>query len=128
MTEVGTDANGSPTMELPKAETKTPEPTPEQLFDAIAQSHMMRAFERLTAVDVKAGDTLIFKFTRQLPHNMKINLVKNFDAVLAKNKLRGFFIPADVDFQGVLATSQMVGGSVLTMATKPKDAEEANGN
>lgn len=69
----------------------------------VAAEYFIKSFAKLSATSAEAGDTLIFQFSKSLPHEKRMTLMKNFDTVLKSKKFHGFYIPEDVDFVGVIA-------------------------
>jgi hypothetical protein len=72
----------------------------------MAESHMLEAFERISAIKCEKGDKLIFRFSNQVSLQKRQNLVRNFDHVLRQHGLTAFFIPADIELVGVLTPNR----------------------
>lgn len=112
------------TEEAPSKELK--EPTPQEIADLLATSHLLRAFEKISKLECEEGDILIFRFNAKVPDRAKQNLARNFDNVLRQFKLRGFFIPPDLEFEGAISARPKE-SNIGEVKTIPLKAEATNG-
>lgn len=76
--------------------------TEQDILRKIAEGHLLEAFTNITVWKCAPGDQLIIRLGEKVPMKAKMNLMRNFDSVLRKQGMRGFFIPHDVEIVGVL--------------------------
>lgn len=80
----------------------TEETAQTEVEEMLAKGYVPAVVDKLTVIKADPGDFLVFQMKAKLSHEAMRNLTQNFDRYLNKNRLRGIFLPMDIDLVAVL--------------------------
>lgn len=72
------------------------------LVEMLERGYVPAQIEKLQGIDCANNAILVFQLQKQLPHDVRANMIRNFETWLQRHNCTGIFLPPDLNLVAIL--------------------------